>query len=199
MGSRDVLWRDAGKVGTDCRLSEGRTRAVLGEGPERAELMFIGEGPGYHEDQQGRPFVGPAGQFLEQLLASIGMSRDQVFIANMIKCRPPNNRDPLPGEVAACSKYLDRQIQLIAPKVIVTPGRHSLAKFLPGATISKAHGKAVRKEGFILYPIYHPAAALHQQSLRSVIEEGFKAIPSLLQEQVVLPQAEEPAQQLSLL
>ena len=186
-------------VCTDCRLSEGRTRAVPGEGPERAELMFIGEGPGYHEDQQGRPFVGPAGQFLEQLLASIGMSRDQVFIANMIKCRPPNNRDPLPGEVAACSKYLDRQIQLIAPKVIVTLGRHSLAKFLPGATISKAHGKAVRKGGFILYPIYHPAAALHQQSLRSVIEEEFKAIPSLLQEQVVLPQAEEPAQQLSLL
>ena len=186
-------------VCTDCRLSEGRTRAVPGEGPEQADLMFIGEGPGYHEDQQGRPFVGPAGQFLEQLLASIGMSRDQVFIANMIKCRPPNNRDPLPGEVAACSKYLDRQIQLIAPKVIVTLGRHSLAKFLPGATISKAHGKAVRKEGFILYPIYHPAAALHQQSLRSVIEEEFKAIPSLLQEQVVLPQAEEPAQQLSLL
>ena len=170
-----------------------------GEGPEQAELMFIGEGPGYHEDQQGRPFVGPAGKFLEQLLASIGMSRDQVFIANMIKCRPPNNRDPLPGEVAACSKYLDRQIQLIAPKVIVTLGRHSLVKFLPGATISKAHGKAVRKEGFILYPIYHPAAALHQQSLRSVIEEEFKAIPSLLQEQVVLLQAEEPAQQLSLL
>ncbi len=186
-------------VCTDCRLSEGRTRAVPGEGPEQADLMFIGEGPGYHEDQQGRPFVGPAGQFLEQLLASIGMTRDQVFIANMIKCRPPNNRDPLPGEVAACSKYLDRQIQLVAPKVIVTLGRHSLVKFLPGATISKAHGKAVRKEGFILYPIYHPAAALHQQSLRSVIEEEFKAIPSLLQEQVVLPQAEEPARQLSLL
>ncbi|MCZ6892100.1 MAG: uracil-DNA glycosylase [Chloroflexi bacterium] len=186
-------------VCTDCSLSEGRTRAVPGEGPEQADLMFIGEGPGYHEDQQGRPFVGPAGQFLEQLLASIGMSRDQVFIANMIKCRPPNNRDPLPGEVAACSKYLDRQIQLVAPKVIVTLGRHSLVKFLPGATISKAHGKAVPKEGFILYPIYHPAAALHQQSLRSVIEEEFKAIPSLLQEQVVLPQAEEPARQLSLL
>ena len=186
-------------VCTDCSLSQGRTRAVPGEGPEQAELMFIGEGPGYHEDQQGRPFVGPAGKFLEQLLASIGMSRDQVFIANMIKCRPPNNRDPLPGEVAACSKYLDRQIQLVGPKVIVTLGRHSLVKFLPGATISKAHGKAVRKEGFILYPIYHPAAALHQQSLRSVIEEEFKAIPSLLQEQVVLPQAEEPAQQLSLL
>lgn len=184
---------------TDCSLSEGRTRAVPGEGPEQADLMFIGEGPGYQEDQQGRPFVGRAGQFLEQLLASIGMRRDQVFIANMIKCRPPNNRDPLPGEVAACSKYLDRQIQLVGPKVIVTLGRHSLVKFLPGATISKAHGKAVRKEGFILYPIYHPAAALHQQSLRSVIEEKFKAIPSLLQEQVVLPKAEEPAQQLSLL
>ena len=186
-------------VCTDCSLSEGRTLAVPGEGPEQADLMFIGEGPGYHEDQQGRPFVGPAGQFLEQLLASIGMSRDQVFIANMIKCRPPNNRDPLPGEVTACSKYLDRQIQLVAPKVIVTLGRHSLVKFLPGATISKAHGKAVRKDGFILYPIYHPAAALHQQSLLSVSEEECSANPSLLQEQVVLPQAEEPARQLSLL
>ena len=117
----------------------------------------------------------------------------------MVKCRLPNNRDPLPGEVAACSKYLDRQIQLLRPKVIVTLGRHSLAKFVPGATISKSRGKAVRKEGFILYPIYHPAAALHQQSLRRVIEEDFKAIPALLKERVAPPQVEEQAQQLSLL
>ena len=183
---------------TDCPLSEGRTLAVPGEGPEHAEVMFIGEGPGYNEDQQGRPFVGAAGQFLEHLLASVGMARDQVYITNMIKCRPPNNRDPLPGEVAACSKYLDRQIQLIRPKVIVTLGRHSLVRFLPGATISKARGKAVPKDGFILYPMYHPAAALHQQSLRSVIEEDFKGIPALLTEQIAPPQEEQTAQQLSM-
>ena len=185
---------------TDCALSEGRTLAVPGEGPERADLMFIGEAPGYYEDQQGRPFVGPAGRFLEQLLNSIGMSREQVFIANMIKCRPPSNRDPLPNEVATCAKYLDRQLQLVEPKVVVTLGRHSMAKFLPGTTIGKAHGKAVRKESFILYPIYHPAAALHQHALRSIIEDEFKVIPSLLQEQVTPPpQAERPAQQLPLL
>ena len=184
---------------TDCALSEGRTLAVPGEGPERADLMFIGEAPGYYEDQQGRPFVGPAGRFLEQLLNSIGMSREQVFIANMIKCRPPSNRDPLPNEVATCAKYLDRQLQLVEPKVVVTLGRHSMAKFLPGTTIGKAHGKAVRKESFILYPIYHPAAALHQHALRSIIEDEFKAIPSLLQEQVIPPQAERPTQQLPLL
>ncbi len=183
---------------TDCPLSEGRTLAVPGEGPEQAEVMFIGEGPGYNEDQQGRPFVGAAGQFLEHLLASVGMARDQVYITNMIKCRPPNNRDPLPGEVAACSKYLDRQIQLIRPKVIVTLGRHSLVRFLPGATISKARGKAVSKDVFILYPMYHPAAALHQQSLRSVIEEDFKGIPALLTEQIAPPQEEQTAQQLSM-
>ena len=183
---------------TDCPLSEGRTLAVPGEGPEHAEVMFIGEGPGYNEDQQGRPFVGAAGQFLEHLLASVGMARDQVYITNMIKCRPPNNRDPLPGEVAACSKYLDRQIQLIRPKVIVTLGRHSLVRFLPGATISKARGKAVPKDGFTLYPMYHPAAALHQQSLRSVIEEDFKGIPALLTEQIAPPREEQTAQQLSM-
>ena len=160
--------------------------------------MFIGEGPGYNEDQQGRPFVGAAGQFLEQLLSSVGMTRNQVYITNMIKCRAPNNRDPLPGEVAACSKYLDRQIQLIHPKIIITLGRHSLTRFLPGATISKARGKAVHKDGFILYPMYHPAAALHQQSLRRVIEEDFKAIPALLKERVAPPQEEQTAQQLSM-
>ena len=176
---------------SDCRLAQGRTVAVPGEGPETAELMFIGEGPGYNEDQQGRPFVGAAGQFLEQLLASIGLTREKVFITNMVKCRPPNNRDPYPGEIAACSKYLDRQIQLVRPKVIVTLGRHSLAKFLPGETISKVRGKQRRLGSFILYPMYHPAAALHQQSLRRIIEEDFKAIPALLAERQS-PQREEP-------
>ena len=183
---------------SDCHLSEGRTLAVPGEGPERADLMFIGEAPGFNEDRLGRPFVGAAGQFLEQLLASIGLTREQVFITNMVKCRPPNNRDPFPGEITACSKYLDRQIELIQPRVVATLGRHSLTKFLPGETISKVRGKPRRHGNFILYPLYHPAAALHQQSLRRVIEEDFRAIPSLLAEPTS-PQNEEPgAQQLSM-
>lgn len=182
----------------DCRLAEGRTNAVPGEGPENADLMFIGEGPGFHEDRQGRPFVGPSGQFLEELLASIDLNREQVYITNMVKCRPPDNRDPYPGEVEACSKYLDSQISLIKPKVVVTLGRHSLAKFLPGETISKARGKSKRMDSFILYPLYHPAAALHQQSLRRVVEEDFKVIPTLLTEQPPLKRQEPDAQQLSM-
>ena len=182
----------------DCRLSQGRTLAVPGEGPEDAGLMFIGEAPGYREDRQGRPFVGAAGQFLEQLLASIGLTREQVFITNMVKCRPPNNRDPFPAEVAACRNYLDRQIEVLQPKVVLTLGRHSLAKFLPGETISKVRGKPRRQGNFILYPMYHPAAALHQQSLRHVIEDDFGAIPALLAEQVNPEQQEPGAQQLSM-
>ena len=169
---------------TDCPLSNSRTHAVPGEGPSDAQVMFIGEGPGYHEDQQGRPFVGPAGMFLEQLLASIGLQRDQVFIANMVKCRPQDNRDPFPAEIAACSKYLDRQIELLNPKLVVTLGRFSLAKFFPRETISKVRGKVKRVEGRNIYPIMHPAAALHRQELRKVIEEDFRAIPGLLQEGV---------------
>ena len=182
----------------DCRLSQGRTETVPGEGPEQANLMFIGEAPGYNEDKQGRPFVGAAGQLLEQLLASIGLTREQVFITNMVKCRPPNNRDPFPGEIAACSKYLDRQIELLRPKVVVTLGRHSLAKFLPGESIGKVRGKPRRHGNVTLYPMYHPAAALHQQSLRRVIEDDFKAIPALLSGRAS-PQPDEPsAQQLSM-
>ena len=176
---------------TDCRLAQGRTLAVPGEGPEQADLMFIGEGPGYNEDQQGRPFVGAAGQLLEQLLASIGLTREQVYITNMVKCRPPENRDPYPGEITACSKYLDRQIVLVRPRVIVTLGRHSLAKFAPGETITKARGKHRRLGSFILYPMYHPAAALRQPTLRRPLEEDFKALPALLAERQG-PQREEP-------
>ena len=165
---------------TDCQLAEGRNLSVPGEGPPEAKIMFIGEGPGFREDQQGRPFVGPAGQLLEQLLASIGMTRSQVYITNLVKCRPPNNRDPLPAEVAACSKYLDRQIQMINPKVIATLGRHSLAKFLPGTTIGKTHGKAVRMDGFLLYPMYHPAAALRNGGLRATLEKDFSELPKIL-------------------
>ncbi|MCH7606555.1 MAG: uracil-DNA glycosylase [Chloroflexi bacterium] len=190
---------------TDCPLNEGRTHAVPGEGSANADVMFIGEGPGYQEDRQGRPFVGPAGQFLDGLLASIGMSRDQVFIANMIKCRPPQNRDPLPAEMSACSKYLERQIELIDPKLIVTLGRFSLGRFFPGESISRARGKLRQKDGRYIYPIMHPAAALHRQDLRPAIVEDFKGIPAVLEklsQPAAVPVAAEPAappaQQLSL-
>ena len=165
---------------TDCALCHSRTQGVPGEGLDDARVMFIGEGPGYHEDRQGRPFVGPAGQFLDELLASIGFRREDVFIANMVKCRPPDNRDPLPSEIAACSKYLDGQIGLLKPDLVVTLGRFSLAKFFPNESISKARGKARKVGGLTVYPIMHPAAALHRQELRKVIEEDFKAIPDLL-------------------
>ena len=165
---------------TDCPLSNSRTNAVPGEGPADADIIFIGEGPGYHEDRQGRPFVGPAGKFLEGLLASIGLERENVFIANMVKCRPSNNRDPLPAEIAACSKYLDRQIDLVNPKLVVTLGRFSMAKFFPKESISRARGKARRVGNLTVYPVMHPAAALHRQELRKTIEDDFKAIPEVL-------------------
>ena len=169
-------------VCTDCPLSSGRTHAVPGEGPSDAQIMFIGEGPGYHEDRLGRPFVGPAGGFLDDLLASINLSRKQVFISNMVKCRPPNNRDPLPDEIATCSRYLDRQIELLNPKLVVTLGRFSLSKFFPKESISRARGKVRKAAGRSVFPIMHPAAALHRQELRSVIQEDFKAIPAILSE-----------------
>ncbi len=186
---------------TLCPLSQGRTNAVPGEGSSRSEIMFIGEGPGFNEDRQGRPFVGPAGQFLEQLLASIGMKREDVYITNMIKCRPPNNRDPLPGEMEACRPYLDKQMQLLKPKVIVTLGRHSFTKFFPKETISKARGRARKWNGMTIYPMYHPAAALHQNSLRAIIESDMKSLPALLKEAEEITETEEErtgAQQLSM-
>lgn len=188
---------------TDCPLSVSRTNTVPGEGPPDAEVMFIGEGPGFHEDRLGRPFVGPAGQFLEALLADAGLRREQMFIANMVKCRPPNNRDPLPAETAACSKYLDRQIELINPKLIVTLGRFSLSKFFPKESISKARGKVRQVGDRLVYPMMHPAAALHRNELRSTIVDDFKAIPGLLVEpQAVQEQGEgngqNPGQQLSM-
>ena len=175
---------------TDCPLHAGRTHAVPGEGPADAELLFIGEGPGAQEDRQGRPFVGPAGNFLEELLQSIGMSREQVYIANMVKCRPPNNRDPMPGEIAACRKYLDRQIELIDPLLIVTLGRFSMARFLPGQSISRVRGRLRQVDGRRIFPIMHPAAGLRRQEMRAAIEEDFGRIPGLLD---VLRMQAEPA------
>lgn len=160
-----------------CPLGSQRTKAVPGEGPVDAEIMLIGEAPGYYEDQQGRPFIGAAGQFLESLLASIDLKRTDVFIANVIKCRPPGNRDPLPDEISACGGYLQTQRETIRPKVIVTLGRYSLAKFFPGQPISKIHGQGRKIGDTWVVPMYHPAAALHQGSLRRTIEEDFKKVP----------------------
>lgn len=166
---------------SDCDLCNSRTHAVPGEGPPEAEIMFVGEGPGFYEDQQARPFVGPAGRFLEELLASIGLTRDSVYITNVVKCRPPENRDPLPTEIEACRKYLQRQIELIKPKLIVTLGRYSLAWFFPRDSISKVHGQLRQKDGIHFLHIYHPAAALHAANLRSVIIEDFRKIPQALE------------------
>ena len=182
----------------DCELAKYRTKVVPGEGAEDADLLFIGEAPGWHEDQQGRPFVGPAGQFLDQLLASIGLRREEVYIANVIKCRPPQNRDPLPAEIQSCRKWLDRQIEIIQPQMIITLGRYSLARYFPNESISKIHGKPRKSEGVIYYPMYHPAAALHQGSLRRTIEADMLRIPQILAQGKDLPQDQVESQQLSL-
>jgi DNA polymerase len=168
------------RVCTLCGLSASRKNAVPGEGSVRAELMLIGEGPGYHEDQQGRPFVGPSGQFLNELLANAGYRREEVFIANVVKCRPPGNRDPLPEEMQACSQYLERQISLINPRVIVTLGRFSMARWFPGQKISAIHGQAKRVGGRTIVAMFHPAAALHQPKLREAIEEDFRRLREIV-------------------
>jgi uracil-DNA glycosylase family 4 len=188
------------RVCTRCQLHAGRTNAVPGEGPEQADIIFIGEGPGFHEDKQGRPFVGAAGQFLEELLASIGLKREDVFITNVIKCRPPANRDPESGEIEACREFLDRQIELIQPKMVVTLGRFSMARYFPNAKISKIHGQPKKMDGVIYYPMYHPAAALHQPSLRRTVQEDMKRVPQLLAKMDQLAEEEPPQQveQLSL-
>jgi uracil-DNA glycosylase family 4 len=185
---------------TLCPLHQGRTNAVPGEGPLNADIMFIGEGPGFHEDRQGRPFVGAAGQFLEELLDSINMTRDQVYIANVVKCRPPGNRDPLPAELSACEPYLERQIQLIKPRVIVTLGRFSMYRYFPGASITKIHGQAKRVGNTLVVPMFHPAAALHQPKWRPAVEADFKKLPGLIAEAGSFDDEASPpqAQQLSL-
>jgi len=181
-----------------CELAKHRTKVVPGEGAEDTNLLFIGEAPGWHEDQQGRPFVGPAGQFLEQLLASIGLRREEVYIANVVKCRPPQNREPLPAEIQACRKWLDRQIEIVQPQMIITLGRCSLERYFPNESISKIHGKPRKVEGVICYPMYHPAAALHQGSLRRTIELDMLKIPQILAQGKELLQDEVESQQLSL-
>lgn len=176
---------------TRCPLHETRTRAVPGEGPlasSETDLMLIGEGPGYHEDKQARPFVGNAGQLLDELLGSIGYKRRDVFITNVVKCRPPNNRDPQPEELAACNNYLERQIELVNPKVIVTLGRFSMYRYFPGASISKIHGQPKRVRGRLIVPMFHPAAALHQPRFRPLIMEDFQKLPSFIAEAASFPE-----------
>ena len=167
-------------VCTACELHKGRTHAVPGEGPVQAEIMFIGEAPGRNEDQQGRPFVGQAGGLLEELLAEIGLTRDDVWIGNVVKCRPEGNRDPRPEEIAACAGYLERQIALLNPKVIATLGRFSMEKFFPGARITKVHGQARREGNRVLIPLFHPAYILRNMAAMPDAVRDMQKIPRLL-------------------
>lgn len=168
------------RVCTLCELAQSRTNAVPGAGPDDADVFFIGEGPGWHEDQQGLPFVGASGKFLTELIQRAGLEREQVFITNVVKCRPPGNRDPLPDEMAACSPYLDRQIEAIDPLVIVTLGRFSMSRYFPNERISRIHGQPRKLGRRTVVPMYHPAAALHQGALRGAIEEDFEQLGKLI-------------------
>mgnify|MGYP000156236320 CR=1 FL=1 len=174
---------DAIRACTLCPLAAHRKQAVPGEGPADAEIMLIGEAPGYHEDQQGRPFVGPAGRFLTELLARAGLRREEVFITNVVKCRPPNNRDPAPIEIKTCtSTWLEKQIEIINPGVIITLGRYSTALFLPNQPITKVHGQPHQVNGRVIIPMFHPAAALHQERFKEPLIKDFEKLPQILAE-----------------
>ncbi len=181
-----MAWQTLGDVEkeamqcTKCSLHQGRTQVVWMDGNPDSDLMFIGEAPGFHEDRQGKPFVGAAGKLLDEMLAEIGLDRTKCTICNVLKCRPPNNRDPLPDEIEACRKWLDRQIELIDPPVIVTLGRHSMGKFIPGASISRIHGDPRVIDGRVIVPMFHPAAALHQERYRSLIVADFEKLTAIL-------------------
>ena len=163
-----------------CRLHQGRTNAVPGSGPVNTDVFFVGEAPGAQEDEQGLPFVGRSGRYLDQLMENIGLDRDHVFITNVVKCRPPSNRDPRLGEVRACTPYLERQLGLIRPRMVVTLGRFAMEQFFSEGRISEVHGQPRRIEGTLYLPLYHPAAALYRGSLRSVVEADFQRVRALL-------------------
>ena len=165
-----------------CPLAKGRMRAVPGEGPEDADILFIGEAPGFNEDRQGRPFVGASGKLLEQLIASLGLTRKQVYIANVVKCRPPENRDPLPDEIEACRPYLDRQIELIQPKLVITLGRFSMARSFPGQSITRIHGQIKREGDVSIVPMFHPAAALRNPQWMEAMKKDFARLAPLVAE-----------------
>jgi DNA polymerase len=178
---------------TLCPLHRGRNKAVPGAGNPNAELMFIGEGPGFHEDQQGLPFVGRSGDYLVKLLKMIGLTRDQVFIGNVIKCRPPENRDPLPDEMAACKPYLDRQESILDPLVIVTLGRFSMGRYFPNAKITAIHGKAKFDSRHAYYPLFHPAAVLRSPTLEPQMEADIRRLPEVLEQVRELRKSAAPA------
>lgn len=182
-GRREALARIADEVRAcrACPLHEGTRNAVPGEGNPDAEVMLIGEAPGQNEDLQGRPFVGASGQFLTQMLAAAGYAREDVFIANVAKHRPPANRDPMPDEIAACADFLQRQVDAIDPLVIVTLGRFSMARYFPDVKISHVHGQPKVVRGRVVLPFYHPAAALHQGALRKVLEADFATLPNVVE------------------
>lgn len=184
MSAAETLDRIAREVSvcTKCALHESRKKAVTGEGPADAEIMFIGEAPGFHENEQGRPFVGAAGKFFEQLLEQAGLTRSEVFITNVVKCRPPANRDPQPEELQNCNQYLEDQIHSINPSIIVTLGRISMGRYFPGAKITSVHGQMQNIDGRFIIPMYHPAAALHQPALRPSILADFGKLPDQLNE-----------------
>jgi len=174
-----------------CALGETRTNLVFGVGSPDADLMFVGEAPGANEDLKGEPFVGAAGQLLDKLLASIGLKREQVYIANVLKCRPPGNRDPLPEEIERCKPYLMEQIDLIKPKVLATLGNHATKLILEtNVGITKLHGKQIIRPDYIVFPIYHPAAALYTPAYLAALEEDFQKLKEVLEEDVELPPAE---------
>jgi DNA polymerase len=188
--------REEASVCTRCRLAESRTQVVFGVGSPTADLMFVGEAPGFHEDQQGFPFVGQAGKLLDTLLAGIGLTREHVYIANVIKCRPPGNRDPMPDEIEACESYLFRQIELIEPQVVATLGNFA-TKLLSGKQtgITRVHGQeqevTLGGRRVLLYPLYHPAAALYTPAMLKVLEEDFARLPGLMSRLLVAPDVQE--------
>ncbi len=164
-----------------CKLSHSRKLSVPGEGLADTEILFIGEGPGFYENEQGKPFVGAAGKFLSELLAHIGLDRKDVFITNVVKCRPPENRDPERDELTICGQYLERQIEIIDPQIIVTLGRISMGRYLPEARIGEVHGQAKWVDNRLIVAMYHPAAALHQPALKATILKDFARIPEYIQ------------------
>ncbi len=194
--------REEASVCTRCRLAESRTQVVFGVGSPTADLMFVGEAPGFHEDQQGFPFVGQAGKLLDTLLAGIGLAREHVYIANVIKCRPPGNRDPMPDEIEACESYLFRQIELIEPQVVATLGNFA-TKLLSGKQtgITRVHGQeqevTLGGRGVLLYPLYHPAAALYTPAMLKVLEEDFARLPGLMSRLLVAPEVQESPEPLA--
>ncbi len=210
MSSEEILQEIASEVSVcqKCGLCRGRKKSVPGEGNLHPKILFIGEGPGRNEDEQGRPFVGQAGQVLEEALASINLKRSDVFITNVVKCRPPDNRDPLPEEITACNDYLDRQIEALDPQVIVTLGRFSMAKFFPGQKISVIHGRAKPSRKRLYIAMYHPAAALRSPKTMEEFRADFRKIPLIIAEaerraaagtlSSELPKKEKPPEQLSL-